>query len=288
MERNRAEKLRLYGKTKRKISIEKKKKRNFDDVVFQDRSDRPWTYAQVLQIGEFLYGVMLKHLKLRVSLLTKKLSNADAILFTVYRSSGFSSEKQIKVKKNFVFFVEFRRIFSSLQVNPTVAHFFTHIPQVDLEFDATEMPSLTPPLPWLSPSVGGYLLNQTDFVRLPVSANEQEMRLRSSPTEKIGGLLDSINILNSCAWKINRDVLDLLIQIFQQGGSRQLSVPVSVENSKIVEPLPLEKGLTIEERKKRENALSLAKKLKAEVFSLWCNELYRLSIANHVSDVQSQ
>lgn len=140
-------------------------------------------------------------------------------------------------------------------------------------------------MPWLSPSVGGYLLNQTDFVRLPVSANEQEMRLRSSSTEKIGGLLDSINILNSCAWKINRDVLDLLIQIFQQGGSRQLSVPVSIENSRIVEPLPLEKGLTIEERKKRENALSLAKKLRAEVFSLWCNELYRLSIANHVSDV---
>lgn len=131
--------------------------------------------------------------------------------------------------------------FLRLQVHPNVSHFFSHIPQVDLEFDSTELPCLTPPLPWLSPAVGGYLLNQTDFVRLPVSANEQETRLRSSPVEKIGGLLDSINVLNSCAWKINEDVLDLLIEVFQKGGSRQLSVPVSVANAQIDEPLPLEK-----------------------------------------------
>ena len=84
-------------------------------------------------------------------------------------------------------------------------------------------------------------MNQTDFVRLPVSANEQDTRLRSLPSEKLGGLFDAMNILNSCAWKINRDVLDLLIDIFRQGGSRQLSVSVSVENAKINEPLPVEK-----------------------------------------------
>ena len=125
-------------------------------------------------------------------------------------------------------------------MHPTVSHFFTHIPQNELEFNATELPCLTPPLPWLSPLVGGYLLNQTDFVRLPVSANEQEDRLRALSMEKIGGLLDSINVLNSCPWKINTGVLDLLIEIFQRGGSRQLSVPVSVENAKISEPLPVE------------------------------------------------
>ena len=59
--------------------------------------------------------------------------------------------------------------------------------------------------------------------------------------EKIGGLLDSINVLNSCPWKINGDVLDLLINIFQSGGDRQLSVPVAVENSGLIEPIPLEK-----------------------------------------------
>lgn len=126
-------------------------------------------------------------------------------------------------------------------MHPSITHFFTHIPQKELEFDATELPCLTPPLPWLSPLVGGYLLNQTEFVRLPVSANEQENRLRALPSEKIGGLLDSINVLNSCPWKINTGVLDLLIEIFQRGGSRQLSVPVSVDNANIPEPLPIEK-----------------------------------------------
>jgi DNA-directed RNA polymerase, mitochondrial len=100
---------------------------------------------------------------------------------------------------------------------------------------------VTPPLPWLSSTMGGYLLNQTDLVRLPVSANEQDLRLRSLPTESIGGLLDSINVLNGCAWKINTPVLDLLIDVFQRGGSRQFSVPVSIKHANIAEPLPIEK-----------------------------------------------
>lgn len=178
---------------------------------------------------------MLKHMKLRVPLLTKtrqmkddeKVSskNANAVLYTVYRSPNDFSEKQIKV-------------------HPTVTHFFSHIPQKELEFDCTELPAVVPPLPWLSTSTGGYLLNQTDFVRLPMSAGEQDARLRSLPTEKIGGLLDSINVLNSCPWKMNTQVLDLLIDVFQRGGSRHLSVPVSVENAKLDEPLPLEKVTT--------------------------------------------
>jgi DNA-directed RNA polymerase len=210
-------------------------------------------------------------MKLRVPLLTKQhqinnnknKKNSNSILYTIYRTPGNFTEKQIKI-------------------HPTVLHFFSHIPQIELEFDCTELPCLVSPLPWLSTTTGGYLLNQTDFVRLPVSAGQQDARLQSLPIEKIGGLLDSINVLNSCPWKINHDVLDLLIDIFQRGGSRHLSVPVSIEQAKLFEPLPLEKGLTIDERKRREIALSQIKKLKGEIFSLWCYELYRLSIANHV------
>lgn len=120
-------------------------------------------------------------------------------------------------------------------------HFFSHIPESSLNFSCIELPSLVPPLPWLSSTMGGYLLTQTDFVRSPISAGQQDARLRSLPADKIGGLLDSINVLNSCPWRINGEVLDLLMGIFQRGGNRQLSVPVSIENLKISEPLPLEK-----------------------------------------------
>ena len=181
----------------------------------------------MLKIGEFLYNIMLKHMTLRGTLLSKERESTnrkgnDAVLFAVYRTPGNFFEKQIKV-------------------HPVVLNFFSQIPQTELEFDCTELPCVAPPLPWLSPAVGGYLLNQTDFVRLPVSANEQINRLRALPSEKIGGLFDSINTLNSCAWKMNTEVLDLLIDVFQRGGSRQLSVSVSVENAKIEEPLPIEK-----------------------------------------------
>lgn len=182
----------------------------------------------MLQIGEFLYDIMLKHMKLRVPLLTKQkheiknLKDSNSILYAVYRRLGNSAEKQIKV-------------------HPTVIRFFSHIPQTEFEFDCTEIPCLVPPLPWLSTTTGGYLLNQTDFVRLPVSAGQQDARLRSLPIEKVGGLLDSINVLNSCPWKMNQQVLDLLIDVFQRGGSRHLSVPVSIEHVKLSEPLPIKK-----------------------------------------------
>ncbi|CAF1265263.1 unnamed protein product [Rotaria sordida] len=237
-----------------------------EKFAYMDRNDRRWTFTQVLQLGEFLYNVMLKHMKLRVPLLTKKdqtkKTSNNSVLYVVYRSSGKSTEKQIKV-------------------HPTVLHFFSHIPEANLDFSCIELPCLVPPLPWLSSTMGGYLLTQTEFVRSPISAGQQDARLRSLSIEKIGGLLDSINVLNSCAWKINGDVLDLLMDIFQHGGNRHLSVPVSVENAKLPEPLPLDKGLSIDEQKRREIALSQTKKMKAELFSLWCYELYRLSIANH-------
>ncbi|CAF0903966.1 unnamed protein product [Adineta steineri] len=241
-----------------------------DKFAYMDRSDRPWSYTQILQIGEFLYGVMLKHLKLQVPLLTQKRQiekkkGEDSLFYIVYRTPGKFTEKQLKV-------------------HPTVLHFFSHIPQTELEFDCSELPALVPPLPWLSCSTGGYLLNHTDLVRLPFSAREQDSRLRSLAIEKIGGVLDSVNVLNSCPWKINKNVLDLLIDIFQRGGSRQLSVPVSVDNTNVVEPLPIEKGLSVDERKRREMAIAYAKKMKSEMFSLWCYELYRLSIANHFRD----
>ncbi|CAF1236136.1 unnamed protein product [Rotaria sp. Silwood1] len=238
-----------------------------EKFAYMDRSDRRWTFTQVLQIGEFLYDVMLKHMKLRVPLLTKKDSSVktsnNSILYVVYRSSGKSTEKQIKI-------------------HPNVLNFFSYIPETDLDFSCIELPCLVPPLPWLLSTMGGYLLTQTDFVRSPVTAaGQQDARLRSTSVEKIGGLLDSINVLNSCAWKINGDVLDLLMDIFQRGGNRHLSVPVTVNNAKLPESLPLEKGLSIDERKRREIVLAQTKKMKAEIFSLWCYELYRISIANH-------
>ncbi|CAF3645701.1 unnamed protein product [Rotaria socialis] len=237
-----------------------------EKFAFMDRNDRRWTFTQVLQVGEFLYDVMLKHAKIRVPLLTNQYTASNksdnSIMHIVYRNLGACSEKQVKI-------------------HPTVLHFFSHIPEATLDFSCTELPCLVPPLPWLSSTMGGYLLTQTEFVRSPFGATQQDTRLRTLPTEKIGGLFDSINILNSCPWKINGQVLDLLMDIFRRGGDRRLSVPVSIENANLTEPLPIEKGLSTDELKRREIALAKMRKLKAEIFSLWCYELYRLSIANH-------
>ncbi|CAF3620608.1 unnamed protein product, partial [Rotaria sp. Silwood2] len=69
-----------------------------------------------------------------------------------------------------------------VKVHPTVLHFFSHIPETVLDFSCIELPCLVPPLPWLSSTMGGYLLTQTDFVRTPIpAAGQQDAHIRSPP-----------------------------------------------------------------------------------------------------------
>ncbi|CAF0789980.1 unnamed protein product [Didymodactylos carnosus] len=249
----------------------KNERQKWNEIVtnhftFMDRSYRPWSYVQICQIGDFFYRVMLKYMKLTVPLSSQKRNTinkreANSILHVVHRTPGKYTEKQIKV-------------------HPTVLRFFAHLPEQQLEFDCTELPCLVPPLPWINCHTGGYLLNQTDFLRLPLSANQQDQYLKSISVQQIGGVLDSINALNSCPWKINQRILDTIISIFEKGGDKTFSVPLSLKNPSIPDMVHIDKGLSNDEKRRRERERFKLVKQRAEIFSLWSNELYRLSIAN--------
>ncbi|CAF3634062.1 unnamed protein product, partial [Rotaria sp. Silwood2] len=62
--------------TNQRFTINERQKWNEltkEKFAYMDRSDRRWTFTQVLQIGEFLYDIMLKYMKIRVPLLTKNI-----------------------------------------------------------------------------------------------------------------------------------------------------------------------------------------------------------------------
>ena len=98
---------------------------------------------------------------------------------------------------------------------------------------------LSPPLPWHSYRHGGYLATDVSLVRLPPYASQQRFRLENNPAQQLYPALDALNALGSIPWRINSAILDLVIQIFNSNGDKELDVPQPP--SALQPPLPIPK-----------------------------------------------
>lgn len=108
-----------------------------------------------------------------------------------------------------------------------------------MSFDASLLPMLSPPLPWHSYRHGGYLATDVSLVRLPPYASQQRFRLENNPAQQLYPALDALNALGSIPWRINSAILDLVIQIFNSNGDKELDVPQPP--SALQPPLPIPK-----------------------------------------------
>ena len=140
---------------------------------------------------------------------------------------------------------------------------------------------LCPPLPWISIRTGGYLLSAAKLVRLPHMAFQQPYRMENCGGEQLYPALDCLNQLSAVPWKINEQVLDVLIEVFNNKGDASISVPPPPSECPLAPAIlpTMTKAEAYEAHKQR----LLLKRRKAEMYSLWCDALYRLSLANHVS-----
>lgn len=76
-------------------------------------------------------------------------------------------------------------------------------------------------------------------------------------------------------------MLDLITKVFVSGGSAKLDIPEPP--SSLVGPDQVSVDMTKEERIEIYKQRLAVRRQKAEMYSLWCDTLYRLSLANHVS-----
>jgi len=94
-----------------------------------------------------------------------------------------------------------------------------------LIFDANKMPMLTLPMPWYTSSKGGYFLSKSNLLRLDSNMKDQRLMIETTNPSNMYPILDSLNCLSRCPWRINKPILDLLIDIFNKGGNKELEVP---------------------------------------------------------------
>lgn len=240
------------------------------DGPSMDFRDKPWPKAAKIAVGRFLYNIILHDCKIDVNCLKmhkQKTTNYSAAFYTLFRSHGHLVKEEVKA-------------------NPVLFKLYRGSQQETLPFDANQVPMFCPPQPWSSTRSGGYLLAKSDLVRLQKTGFQVCDRIENAPLENLYPALDSLNQLASIPWRVNQEVLDIALHIFNNGGNEKLDVPQYP--SALETPTLPESGngstSTIRDKQIAMRAKMAHRRKQAEMYGLWCDSLYRLSLANHYRD----
>lgn len=183
------------------------------------------------------------------------------ILFTVYKSTNEKCVEELRPHP----------VFLSLQKGAT---------SNKLTFQRGKMPMLSPPVPWISPTYGCYLIGET-----PLFTDHSELAMRYLSGANLDPILDSLNALSLRPWIINKEILDVAVDVFNNHGNMELDIPVHA--SKMPGYQVATSGDVTRPLRPHPHRRKAMKQMKdqAEMYSLWCTCLYRLSIANHVINI---
>lgn len=228
-------------------------------------AEKVWPSSVLIGIGRFLYNIILHDIKIDMNVLKIRNQSQEYLpaFFSIFRQQNNRSVEEIKP-------------------HPILAGLFRATEPEELSFDVNLVPMACPPLPWTSPNSGGYLLVKTDFLRLPFQALQQRELVESAPEPQLYPAYDSLNQLSCVPWKVNTKVLDTMIEVFNSGGSSKLEVPEHPSSCPVPEPITA--GMSKLDRYQHYKQRLALRRRKAEMYSLWCDALYRLSLANHFRD----
>uniref|UniRef100_A0A6M2DMP6 DNA-directed RNA polymerase n=1 Tax=Xenopsylla cheopis TaxID=163159 RepID=A0A6M2DMP6_XENCH len=222
-----------------------------------------WPLSVLLAVGKFLYNILMRDLKIDVKCMkmNNKQQNTLPAFYTLFRSQGKFVKEEVKP-------------------HPILSKLLRNSGQEYLYFEPNTVPMLCPPVPWTSITSGGYLVARTDLVRLPYYAVQQWQRMANTPLPELYPSIDSLNQLGAVPWKINTQVLDVILEVFNSGGSDKLDVPRPSTSLKLPAIVNFEE-LSKQDKFNIYRQRLAVKRKQGEMYSLWCEALYRLSLANH-------
>lgn len=229
-----------------------------------------WPTNILASVGRFLYGIILRETKFDPDIIKhpERAPRPDKLVhafYTAYMQIGNTH----KNKEEFRSHQDIEKLCSKTCM-------------VRLRFSHNFLPSCSPPMPWILSSLGGYLTTSPSLVR--ISSGEKGFHnFNKQDYRKLYPSLDSLNALSLCPWIVNKDILSLAIDLFRSGGDYDLAVPFSESimnaGAPVLKPNPTKSDKIIFAKQKAKHDQK-----KREMFSLWSDCLYRLSIANHFKD----
>ncbi|CAH1772672.1 unnamed protein product [Owenia fusiformis] len=235
----------------------------FTDGPTLDVKDPLWPEQVMRDVGHFMYNIILSETKIAAGNTPVSGIKSIPAFYNIYRNHSNKMKEEVKP-------------------HPALVRLYRDVGIRSLTFDIYEVPMLVPPIPWTSVRSGGFMLASTKLVRLPEAHPEQHEVMAACPPEQLYPVLDSLNTLSSCAWKINKEVLDIIIDVFNSKGDKNLDIPPPISECPSIPHL--DRNMDRKERAQVYQDRLHLKQQKSEMYSLWCNELYRLSIANQFRD----
>ncbi|XP_071147000.1 DNA-directed RNA polymerase, mitochondrial-like [Mytilus edulis] len=236
-----------------------------------DLSMKRWSDQLKKKIGKTLYELIMYKLTIDGSVLSddgpehrEHTKNEIPAFYYVYRSYKGKSKAEVKP-------------------HPIVLKLHDGNYIQDIPFETSELPMLVPPIPWHLPDRGGYLLNQPKTVRMVDRSMFNNFSvIESVPSHKLNGVFDALNILDMCPWIINKPMLEVVIDLFNKKGDKNLDIPRPP--SECPAPPKISPDMTPAQKNEIKIKRGHLKQQKSEMNSLWCSALYKLSIANQYKD----
>ncbi|KAG7488005.1 hypothetical protein MATL_G00029600 [Megalops atlanticus] len=229
--------------------------------------DSQWPHILLAQLGTHLVDLMVRELKVQGNILSP--SQDKKLIPVLYHMYTFRSNRKI----------------GFIKPHPILTQILSEAMETKLTFDSYVMPMLCPPVPWTSPKFGAYLLTPTKLMRTSEGAVQHQLLLEKCQDQDLHAVLDSLNQLGNCAWKVNKPLLDIIISIFNDKGSEKLDIPPPLSEAPQAPRFnPHYQEQTSAEKAFLKREAVRCKKRVAEMHSLRMDALYKLSIANHMRD----
>lgn len=263
----------FMGKINSREFFLRKARENKYYAIYEDRlaQIQCWPVHILVSLGRFLQGIILKETKFDTLHVKHPSSQVRKNhLVHVFYTAYFQVGKGMQIKEE-------------LRSHPDFGTLYNYAMGHQIKLSYNYLPMLCPPLPWLTPRFGGYLTTVTEMVRYPFSTfDDQYPGLSVEKMPSLSSVFDSLNALSLCPWKINKTMLDIIIKLFKKGGDESLSIPL--HDSKFEDiSAPNKKMSKADKVLHLRQVRSLTQK-RQEMFGLWIECLYRLSIANHFRD----
>ncbi|XP_055563148.1 DNA-directed RNA polymerase, mitochondrial isoform X1 [Falco cherrug] len=222
-----------------------------------------WPYVLLVRLGMYMLELLVQSVKVPRNILSPHLE--PKLIPVLYHVYSFRSSWQVGL----------------IRPHPIFSQIVSDAAETMLTFNSSAIPMLCPPLPWTSPHFGAFVLNDTKLMRFVDGAVQHQLLLEQCPLVNLHPVLDALNQLGNCAWKINQPVLDIIISIFNDKGNEKLDIPPPLSEAPKPPAVPSNSSTW---NKTQKHEMLLCKKKMAEMHSLRMDALYKLSIANYVRD----
>ncbi|KAF2077399.1 hypothetical protein CYY_001327 [Polysphondylium violaceum] len=212
----------------------------------------PDSKETIMQLGTFFLDATLKYCLVHKTL-GEEFSSVEPAFYTDYK---FHSGKRI----------------SRIRCHANVLTLIGQGHSIREVFNARLLPMVIKPLPWVNPTMGGYLHYKTLVMR----TNGSMMQLSSLMDADLTHIFKGLNALGETPWVINDKLFNIIKETWIRGGGIG-----DIPSKKDIErpEMPQDYETNIESRKSFIKADQKVKALNSDLHSLRCDIMYKLDVA---------